>query len=98
MSHIRHRDEADIAACVEALRTVDQASGYPTNWPANPALAPAGKGPGTWPGHAATITHRSPVLLIRHSDSVLSSVFAQTLRRLMHRLLFSAQNGTNQHK
>ena len=49
-------------------------------------------------GRAATITHRSPVLLIRHSDSGLSSVFTQTLRRLMYRLLFSAQNGTNQHK
>lgn len=37
MTHIRDRDEADVGACVEALRTVYQASGYPTNWPADPA-------------------------------------------------------------
>jgi ribosomal protein S18 acetylase RimI-like enzyme len=37
MTRIRHRDEADIGACVEALRAAHQASGYPTNWPADPA-------------------------------------------------------------
>jgi hypothetical protein len=36
MTRIRHRDEADIGACVEALRAAHQASGYPTNWPADP--------------------------------------------------------------
>ena len=37
MTRIRNRDEADLSECVEALRTVYQASGYPTNWPADPA-------------------------------------------------------------
>jgi len=37
MTRIRNRDEADAAACLEALRTVYQASGYPVNWPADPA-------------------------------------------------------------
>lgn len=37
MTRIRNRDEADLSACVEALRTVYQASGYPVNWPADPA-------------------------------------------------------------
>ena len=37
MTRIRYRDEADVGTCVEALRTVHQASGYPTNWPADPA-------------------------------------------------------------
>jgi len=43
VTHIRNRDEADVGACVEALRAVYQASGYPTNWPADPArwLRPA---------------------------------------------------------
>jgi len=37
VTRIRNRDEADLSTCVEALRTVYQASGYPTNWPADPA-------------------------------------------------------------
>jgi ribosomal protein S18 acetylase RimI-like enzyme len=37
MSRIRNRDEADVSTCVEALRAVHQANGYPTNWPADPA-------------------------------------------------------------
>ena len=37
MTRIRHRDEADVGMCVETLRAVYQASGYPTNWPADPA-------------------------------------------------------------
>jgi ribosomal protein S18 acetylase RimI-like enzyme len=37
MTRIRHREETDIGACVEALRATHQASGYPTNWPADPA-------------------------------------------------------------
>jgi GNAT superfamily N-acetyltransferase len=37
MSRIRNRDEVDLSTCVEALRTVYQASGYPANWPADPA-------------------------------------------------------------
>ena len=37
MTRIRSRDEADLGACVEALRTVYQTSGYPVNWPADPA-------------------------------------------------------------
>jgi ribosomal protein S18 acetylase RimI-like enzyme len=37
MTRIRTRDEADLSTCVEALRTVYQASGYPVNWPADPA-------------------------------------------------------------
>jgi ribosomal protein S18 acetylase RimI-like enzyme len=37
MIRIRHREESDIGACVEALRATHQASGYPTNWPADPA-------------------------------------------------------------
>jgi GNAT superfamily N-acetyltransferase len=40
----RDRDEADVDACVEALRVVYETSGYPTNWPADPArwLRPPG--------------------------------------------------------
>lgn len=37
MTRIRNRGETDIGACAEALRTVYQASGYPANWPADPA-------------------------------------------------------------
>jgi GNAT superfamily N-acetyltransferase len=37
MTHIRQRDEADVGTCVEALRAVHRASGYPANWPADPA-------------------------------------------------------------
>ena len=44
MTRIRNRDGADLSTCVEALRTVYQASGYPVNWPADPAqwLQPSG--------------------------------------------------------
>jgi ribosomal protein S18 acetylase RimI-like enzyme len=37
MTRIRNLDEADLSMCVEALRAVYQASGYPVNWPADPA-------------------------------------------------------------
>ena len=37
MTRIRNRDEADLSLCVEALRAVYQAGGYPVNWPADPA-------------------------------------------------------------
>jgi len=37
MTSIRRRDEADVGKCAEALRAVYQASGYPANWPADPA-------------------------------------------------------------
>jgi GNAT superfamily N-acetyltransferase len=37
MIRIRARDDAELGACVEALRTVHQTSGYPVNWPADPA-------------------------------------------------------------
>ena len=41
---IRNRQAADIDLCVQALATVHQASGYPANWPADPArwLTPSG--------------------------------------------------------
>jgi GNAT superfamily N-acetyltransferase len=41
---IRSREAADIDLCVRVLATVHQASGYPTNWPPDPArwLAPSG--------------------------------------------------------
>lgn len=44
MTVTRYRDESEVDACVEALRAVYEASGYPTNWPADPAgwLRPAG--------------------------------------------------------
>jgi GNAT superfamily N-acetyltransferase len=40
----RNREAADIDLCVQALATVHQTSGYPTNWPADPArwLTPSG--------------------------------------------------------
>jgi ribosomal protein S18 acetylase RimI-like enzyme len=37
MTRIRHRDETDLSMCVNALRSVYQAGGYPVNWPADPA-------------------------------------------------------------
>lgn len=37
MTRIRDRGEADADACVQALRAVYQASGYPVNWPDDPA-------------------------------------------------------------
>jgi GNAT superfamily N-acetyltransferase len=41
---IRNREAADIDLCVQALATVHPTSGYPTNWPADPArwLTPSG--------------------------------------------------------
>lgn len=41
---IRKREAADIGLCVRALAAVHQTSGYPTNWPADPArwLTPSG--------------------------------------------------------
>jgi GNAT superfamily N-acetyltransferase len=44
MTVTRYRDESDVDACVEALRAVYETSGYPTNWPADPArwLRPPG--------------------------------------------------------
>lgn len=41
---IRNREAADIERCVQALEIVHQTSGYPTNWPADPArwLTPSG--------------------------------------------------------
>ncbi len=44
MTFTRDRDESDVDGCVEALRAVYETSGYPTNWPADPAgwLRPAG--------------------------------------------------------
>lgn len=41
---IRNRETADIDLCVQALATVHRISGYPTNWPAEPArwLTPSG--------------------------------------------------------
>ena len=37
MTRVRNRDEADLGKCVEALRSVYEAGGYPVNWPADPA-------------------------------------------------------------
>jgi GNAT superfamily N-acetyltransferase len=44
MTCARYRDESDVDACVEGLRAVYETSGYPTNWPADPArwLRPPG--------------------------------------------------------
>jgi ribosomal protein S18 acetylase RimI-like enzyme len=44
MVRVRIRATADLDGCVEALRAVYRASGYPTNWPAGPAqrLTPSG--------------------------------------------------------
>jgi ribosomal protein S18 acetylase RimI-like enzyme len=44
MTFTRYRDESDVDGCVEALRAVYETSGYPTNWPADPAgwLRPLG--------------------------------------------------------
>jgi GNAT superfamily N-acetyltransferase len=44
MACTRYREEADVGACVEALRAVYETSGYPTNWPDDPAqwLRPPG--------------------------------------------------------
>jgi hypothetical protein len=44
MSCTRSRDEIDVDACVTALRAVYETSGYPSNWPADPAqwLRPPG--------------------------------------------------------
>lgn len=41
---VRDREAADLDQCVDALAAVHQASGYPTNWPADPArwLTPSG--------------------------------------------------------
>jgi GNAT superfamily N-acetyltransferase len=41
---IRNREAVGIEPCVQALATVHQTSGYPTNWPADPArwLTPSG--------------------------------------------------------
>ncbi len=46
---IRERQPSDLDGCVEALRAVQQADGYPVAWPADPArwLSPAGS-PGAW--------------------------------------------------
>ncbi|MGW0687596.1 GNAT family N-acetyltransferase [Streptomyces sp. NPDC002754] len=37
MIGVRARRSNDLAACVEALRAVHHADGYPTNWPQDPA-------------------------------------------------------------
>ena len=44
MPVIRDRADADLGACVAALRSVYETSGYPTNWPADPPgwLRPTG--------------------------------------------------------
>ena len=44
MTCARYREESDVDACVAALRAVYETSGYPTNWPADPAqwLRPPG--------------------------------------------------------
>jgi len=44
MPVIRDRADADLGACVAALRGVYETSGYPTNWPADPPgwLRPTG--------------------------------------------------------
>jgi GNAT superfamily N-acetyltransferase len=44
MTLTRYRDDSDVGACVEALRAVFETSGYPTNWPNDPAgwLRPPG--------------------------------------------------------
>ena len=41
---IRNREAADLGLCVEALAIVYRTSGYPANWPADPArwLTPSG--------------------------------------------------------
>jgi GNAT superfamily N-acetyltransferase len=41
---VRDREAADVRLCVEALGAVHAGSGYPTNWPADPArwLTPSG--------------------------------------------------------
>jgi GNAT superfamily N-acetyltransferase len=42
--HIRDREAADLSSCVDVLASVHRTSGYPTNWPDDPArwLTPAG--------------------------------------------------------
>jgi GNAT superfamily N-acetyltransferase len=44
MTCARDRDESDVDACAEGLRAVYETSGYPTNWPDDPAewLRPPG--------------------------------------------------------
>ena len=44
MTCVRHRDESDVDGCIGALRGVYETSGYPTNWPTDPArwLRPPG--------------------------------------------------------
>ncbi|HEU5418577.1 MAG TPA: GNAT family N-acetyltransferase [Streptosporangiaceae bacterium] len=41
---VRDRQAADVSQCIDALATVHEGSGYPTNWPADPArwLTPSG--------------------------------------------------------
>ncbi len=44
MIRIRDREAGDVGLCVQVLAEVHQTSGYPTNWPADPAqwLTPPG--------------------------------------------------------
>src|SRR5579875_1359301 len=46
---IRVREDGDLDRCVQALAAVHQTSGYPANWPADPAgwLTPGGMA-GAW--------------------------------------------------
>ncbi|MFJ2739512.1 GNAT family N-acetyltransferase [Streptomyces sp. NPDC087440] len=46
---LRERGAGDVGACVEVLREVHTAGGYPRNWPADPvSWVAAGSGCGAW--------------------------------------------------
>ena len=74
MAWTRDREDADLGACVAGLRAVYETSGYPTNWPADPArwLSPTGI-LRAWVATAEDIPIAGHVLLMRPSPGERSA-------------------------
>ncbi|MCW2895189.1 MAG: hypothetical protein JWO75_4678 [Actinomycetia bacterium] len=98
MTRIRDRGEGDVGTCVEALRAVYQASGYPTNWPPdrppdpvrNPPqgrLWSSGQGPaGGAPGRGGAGGPGQPWSIVRSAPVVAIQQGCKCMNRSFARL------------
>jgi ribosomal protein S18 acetylase RimI-like enzyme len=81
MIWIRTREAADLGLCVEVLAEVHQISGYPTNWPGDPAgwLTPTGT-VGAWVADSDVVAVAGHVVLRQLPASSAGQAVAEVSR------------------
>lgn len=81
MIQIRAREAADVGLCVGVLAEVHRTSGYPTNWPADPAgwLTPA-ETVGAWVAASNEVTVAGHLLLRRLPANSAGQAIAEVSR------------------